>query len=179
VRICAARSRGRWGALQAGEVEAIEHAYFPWIGGLHSLLDHLVDREQDAAVGERNLIDYYSSPQEAAVRMRTLAEQAAEAARALPRGRQHAIVLAGMAGYYLSDPEASAPEARPIARGVRHAIGGLMGPTLVVFKARRVAGELAGIRTSRESSSEPLRGEPAESASSIRGGVLARLGGDG
>jgi tetraprenyl-beta-curcumene synthase len=125
-------------ALAPEEAQGIERAYFPWIGGLHSLLDHLVDRTQDAAVGERNLIDYYSSPQEAAVRMQTLAERAAEAARALPRGRRHAIVLAGMVGYYLSDPQAATPEAKPIARKVRAAIGGLMGPTLLVFKARRV-----------------------------------------
>jgi tetraprenyl-beta-curcumene synthase len=144
-----------------GDVEAIEHAYFPWIGGLHSLLDHLVDRSQDAAAGQRSLIDYYSTPEEAAVRMQALAQRAVRVARALPRGRQHAIILAGMAGYYLSDPEASAVEALPIARGVREAIGGLLTPTLLVFKARRVVGRLTGFGESRESSSEALRGEPA------------------
>jgi len=135
-------------ALQPREVGAIEHAYFPWIGGLHSLLDHLVDRAQDAAVGERNLIDYYSSPQEAENRVRALAERAAGEARALPRGRMHTIVLAGMAGYYLSDPEASVPGAKPIAQTVREAIGGLMAPTLLVFKVRRVAGGVAGFASS-------------------------------
>jgi hypothetical protein len=129
-------------ALQPEAVEAIENAYFPSIGALHSLLDHLVDRAQDAASGERNLIDYYASPLQAAVRMQGLAEQAASAARTLPRGRRHAIVLAGMAGYYLSHTEASTPEARPIARNVRAAIGGLVAPTLLVFKARRLAGRL-------------------------------------
>jgi tetraprenyl-beta-curcumene synthase len=124
--------------VRPGDVQAIENAYFPSIGALHSLLDHLVDKAQDATVGQRNLIDYYSSQEEAAVRIGSLAERAANAARALPRGRRHAIVLAGMAGYYLSDPEASAPCAVPIARTVRAAIGGLMAPTLVVFKARRV-----------------------------------------
>jgi tetraprenyl-beta-curcumene synthase len=129
--------------VHAGEVEAIENAYFPWIGALHSLLDHLVDRSQDAALGQRSLIDYYASPGEAAVRMQTLAERAVRAARALPRGRRHAIVLAGMAGYYLSLPEASAPGALPIARNVRAAIGELAAPALLVFKARRLAGHLA------------------------------------
>ncbi len=126
-------------ALQPGDVEAIEHAYFPWIGGLHSLLDHLVDRAQDAAMGERNLIDYYASPLQAATHMQALAERAAGAARALPRGRRHAIILAGMTGYYLSDPAASAPGALPIAEGVREAIGGLVAPALLVVKARRFA----------------------------------------
>lgn len=152
-------------AVDPEEVEAIEHAYFPWISALHSLLDHLVDRAQDAAAGQRNLLDYHSSPEEAARRMQTLAERAAGAARALPRGRQHAIILAGMTGYYLSDPQASTPAALPIARNIRAAIGGLMGPTLVVFKARRVAGHLAGFRGPR---AEPSRNLPAEDASSVR-----------
>lgn len=131
-------------AAQTGEAEAIEHAYFPWIGALHSLLDHLVDRAQDAASAQRNLIDYYPSPGEAAERMRALAERAASAARGLPRGRRHAIVLAGMTGYYLSLTEASAPDAAPIAQNVRAAIGESIAPTLLVFRARELARWVAG-----------------------------------
>jgi tetraprenyl-beta-curcumene synthase len=151
-------------AVDPSEVEAIENAYFPWIGALHSLLDHLVDRAQDAAVGERNLIDYYSSPLQASVRMQALAERAARAARALPRGRRHTIILAGMAGYYLSDPEASAPDARSIARNVRATIGGLATPTLLVFKARRFAAGAAA-----------LAGSPSKSRRTIPDGQQAPI----
>lgn len=130
-------------AVDAGEVEAIENAYFPWIGGLHSLLDHLVDRPHDAAVGQRNLIDHYASTEQAAVRVQALAQRAARSAQALPRGRRQTILLAGMAGYYLSSPDTSAPDARPIARNVTATIGWLATPTLFVFKARSLAGRLA------------------------------------
>ncbi|MGH2881031.1 MAG: DUF2600 family protein, partial [Solirubrobacteraceae bacterium] len=51
------------------EVSAIDEAYFPWIGALHSMLDSLVDREEDLAMGVRGLIDYYLSAEEAAGRM--------------------------------------------------------------------------------------------------------------
>ena len=119
-----------------GEPERIEQAYFPWIGALHSLLDHLVDHTEDMEIGQRNLIDRYASPEEAAARMRTLAEHALADARALPQGRQHAIVLTGMAGFYLSAPETRLARALPIARGVRTALGPLMTPTLLVFKLR-------------------------------------------
>jgi tetraprenyl-beta-curcumene synthase len=145
-----------------GDAEAIEDAYFPWIGGLHSLLDHLVDRSQDAAAGQRSLIDYYSSPQDAAARMQALAQRAASSARALSRPHRHTIILAGMAGYYLSDPKASTPEARMITQRVRPTIGGLLTPTLLVFKARRVLGKLPAFRESRDTASEPLRGELAD-----------------
>jgi tetraprenyl-beta-curcumene synthase len=147
--------------VDAGEVQAIEDAYFPWIGALHSLLDHLVDRSQDAAIGQRNLIDYYATPEQAAERMRALARRAAGAARALPQGdRRHTIVLAGMAANYLSDPGASAPEAAPIAQDIRAAIGGMVGPALVVFKARRLAGRPEHARLERfrgSSSAQPGR----------------------
>jgi tetraprenyl-beta-curcumene synthase len=135
--------------VDPGDLEAIENAYFPWIGALHSLLDHLVDSAQDTASCQRNLLDYYASPQEAAARMQTLAVRAACAARALPRGRRHTIILAGMVGYYLSLPAASEPGALPIVRNVRAAIGGLLAPTLLVFKVRRLAGALAGSRRLR------------------------------
>jgi tetraprenyl-beta-curcumene synthase len=143
------------GAMQAEAVEQIEHAYFPWIGGLHSMLDHLIDQVNDAAVGERNLIDYYASPAEAAARMQALAQRAVSAARALPRGRRHTIVLTGMAGFYLSDPQASAPAASPIAQNVRAAIGGLMTPTLIVFKAR-FAARLATTSSVRDERDSPV-----------------------
>jgi tetraprenyl-beta-curcumene synthase len=140
------------------DLDAIEHAYFPWIGALHSLLDHLVDSAQDAAAGQRSLIDCYASPQEAAVRMQALAVRAACSARALPRGRQHAIILAGMAGNYLSRAEAAAPGARPIARNVREAIGALATPTLIVFKTRWLAGHLsARLRFARRPPPHPQR----------------------
>jgi tetraprenyl-beta-curcumene synthase len=151
--------------LQPEEVQAIERAYFPWIGGLHSLLDHLVDRAQDLAASQRNLMDYYASPQEAAMRMRTFAERAASSARALPRGRQHTIILAGMAGYYLSDPEAAAVGAREIARGVRNEVGGLLTPALWVFKGRQMASRLARYRMP---AGEPTLDAASEHASSVR-----------
>ncbi len=136
--------------LQASEVHAIEHAYFPSIGALHSLLDHLVDQGEDAAHGQRNLIDYYATPQEAAERMRALAQRAAGAADALPHAdRRHTIVLAAMTANYLSDPAAAAPAVIPIARTVTDAIGALMAPSLLVFKARRLAdGPVSAARVS-------------------------------
>jgi len=146
-------------AVPAGEVEAIENAYFPWIGGLHSLLDHLVDRSCDAAVGQRSLIDYYTSPQEAAARMHTLAERATSSAGVLARGHRHTIMLAAVTGFYLSDGEASAPGAVPIAGNVKQAIGGLVAPAMIVFKARRLGERLTGFRGSRSDDSQAERDE--------------------
>jgi hypothetical protein len=135
----ASSRRSRWRPIRS----SIEDAYFPWIGALHSLLDHLVDRDEDARAAQRNLLDYYASPAEAAARMQTLSQRAAHAAHGLPRARQHAILLAAMTAYYLSDPGAATPDAAPIAHSVGTAIGGLTGPALLVFRTRRLASALS------------------------------------
>lgn len=124
----------------AEEAVAIESAYFPWIGSLHTLLDSLVDRGEDTASGQRSLLDYYSSPQEAATCMARLAVESLHRTTVLPRGQQHALVLAGMASHYLSSREASLPDALLATRSVLTAIGGLAAPAMLVMGARRAAG---------------------------------------
>ncbi len=121
------------------EAVAIERAYFPWIGSLHSLLDNLIDLPEDAATEQHNLIEHYRSPYETAVRLRALAAESARRARALPRGLQHAVILAGMASHYLSAHEAQLPHARLARSSVLDAIGGLVGPTMLVLHLRRAA----------------------------------------
>ena len=78
------------------EATAIERAYFPWIGSLHSLLDSLIDQPEDTATEQHNLIQHYRSPHETATRLQTLATESAYRARALPHGLQHTVILAGM-----------------------------------------------------------------------------------
>jgi tetraprenyl-beta-curcumene synthase len=124
---------------QAG-VDALERAYFPWSGALHSLLDNLVDRREDVRTDQPSLVGYYASPAQEAARLRMLAAESVSRARALPRGRRHLIILAAMAGNYLSNPEANAPEVRDVAHSVLGAIGDLAKPTLLVFRLRRLGG---------------------------------------
>jgi tetraprenyl-beta-curcumene synthase len=121
------------------DADAIERAYFPWIGSLHSLLDSLIDQPEDAATEQHNLIQHYGSPHETAARLRALAAESTRRARALPRGRQHSVVLAGMASHYLSAHEAQLPRARLARSSVLDAMGGLAGPTMLVLTLRRAA----------------------------------------
>jgi len=130
--------------LRQADITAIEDAYFPWIGALHSLLDNIIDRQEDARTNQRSLVAYYASPAEAAARLRMLAVQAVARARALPRGRRHAIILAAMAGNYLSTPEADAPDLEAVSQGVLDAIGDLAAPTLLVFKLWRWGSSATG-----------------------------------
>lgn len=123
--------------LSAREADALDGAYFPWIGGLHSLLDNLVDKHEDAAAGHRSFVAYYESAQEAAERLCWLAERSMLQARSLPRPARHVVLVAALMGNYLSAPEVQGNAAgRALAERVLAQAGSLAAPTMLVFKAR-------------------------------------------
>ncbi len=133
VMIAAAAEPG----IDQAQVDALERAYFPWIGALHSMLDQLVDIEEDAREGQPNLVELYGSTAEAAERMGMLAERALECARVLEPEHRHELIVAAMASFYLSAPEARVGEAALVTRAVLDVFGGLAWPALAVFQARR------------------------------------------
>ncbi len=133
VMIAAAAEPG----IEQAHVDALERAYFPWIGALHSMLDQLVDIEEDARAGQPNLVELYGSTAEAAGRMGMLAERALECARGLEPRHRHELIVAAMASFYLSAPEARVGEAAPVTRAVLDVFGGLALPALAIFRGRR------------------------------------------
>jgi tetraprenyl-beta-curcumene synthase len=131
-------------ALEPGVAETLGTAYFPWVGALHSLLDSLADREEDAAMGRRGLIDYYSSPDEAARRIATIASEAMSRVGELPKGHNHALIVAAMTSFYLCDlSTSSSPYARLAVPLVLEAMGRLAGPTMFILSARRAGGRVS------------------------------------
>jgi tetraprenyl-beta-curcumene synthase len=124
--------------LTPSDVQMIEHAYFPWIGALHSLLDSLVDHDEDLAAGERGLIDCYPSHVEAATRMHMIAAEAMRRAGELPDGRRHELIVAAMTSFYICEIRRSTgPLAQFVAPLVLEAFGGLAIPTMAVLRMRR------------------------------------------
>ena len=134
------------------DVEAIETAYFPWICALHTLLDSLVDVAEDELAGQRNLLSYHASREQAAFAMKFLAQRTTDAVGSLPDELHHRVILAAMIGHYLSSPGARTRCARAIADDVGTAVGPLLAPVLVLFKARRAVARLRGGRAGRCSS---------------------------
>jgi len=128
--------------LEHAEVAAIDDAYFPWIGALHSLLDSVVDVAEDRRTGQRNLLGYYESPQDAATGLSELAARARLRARKLAGGHRHEVVLAAMTGYYLSAARAEVCETDALARAVARAAGPLTVRALPLFAAARRASAL-------------------------------------
>ena len=123
--------------LSERDAAAVEALYWPWMGALHTLLDSLIDRDEDAATGQHNLLDHYSSAREMAERMELLAVEAARRSDTI--GVEHRLILAGMTSLYLSDPNAWSPYARETSKRVLTALGGLAKPAMLVLRARRLA----------------------------------------
>lgn len=122
--------------LTERRAQTIEALYWPWMGTLHTLLDSLIDRDEDAATGQQNLLDHYSSVGEMTARMELLAREAAR--RSGAAGVQHSLILAGMTSLYLSDPNAWSPYARETSERVLAALGGLAKPAMLVLRTRRL-----------------------------------------
>jgi tetraprenyl-beta-curcumene synthase len=129
-------------ALAASEAAAVAHAYFPWIGALHVLLDSLIDRHEDIASGQHSLIDHYASAEDAAARLGAIAARATRATETLPNSLQHATILAAMTSFYLSAPSTSAPGAILSAQRVLETMGTVATPPMAVHRARRAAARL-------------------------------------
>lgn len=84
----------------AADAARVDTAYFPSICALSTLLDSTIDAAADAGTTNHRCTAYYASDAEAAARLEAVTRIAASAARGLPHGRGHAVILAGMTAYY-------------------------------------------------------------------------------
>jgi tetraprenyl-beta-curcumene synthase len=120
----------------AEESESIDALYFPPIGALTVLLDDLVDRDDDLEAGQHNYLGYYTGEQQAADRIGLLAERARAATMHLRGGRRHRAILAGVAGFYLSDPANGSGYARPIRERLLHSLDSTVRPIMLAMRLR-------------------------------------------
>jgi hypothetical protein len=114
---------------------AVEKVYFPWVNALNTLLDSLVDLDEDPALQRH--IERYGSPQAAAERVAAIATRARAGVSELPDARRHELILAAMGGYYLAEPAAWQGERSEIGAAVLDSLGPFARSTLLVHKLRR------------------------------------------
>lgn len=116
--------------LTPESAEATVRGYFPWVCGLHILLDYLIDLDEDKREGDFNFVACYASPLEAHQRIREFARQSWQKVESLPMGgRIHRDVVKGLLGMYLSDEKVGLQqEVRPVRRMLWE-----FGPTAWVF----------------------------------------------
>ena len=77
--------------------------YFPYIQGLHILLDYFIDQEEDLAGGDLNFCTYYPDDAVLMERLKHFLAKADEHTAGLPFEKFHRLINRGLLGVYLSD----------------------------------------------------------------------------
>lgn len=94
-------------SLTIEEVAGLEHAYFPWICGLHILLDYYIDAQEDLQMGDLNFTYYYKNLKQCEERLLFFFEHSLEHCKKLSYPKFHMTIVKGLPAMYLSDPKAS------------------------------------------------------------------------
>lgn len=101
--------------LDRDRVLALTDVYFPWVCGLHILLDYLIDQAEDREGGDLNFVSFYDSPTTTRQRLRVFYRRAREGLRKLPDRPFHETALDGLLGLYLSDVKIKRQGLQPLA----------------------------------------------------------------
>jgi len=88
-------------------ISKIKQAYFPWVQGLHILLDYLIDQEEDRRGHDLNFCSYYPDSEFLAKRLIYFYRQAQQSIASLPFPEFHRLINRGLLSIYLSDNKVS------------------------------------------------------------------------
>ncbi|MCL6572138.1 MAG: tetraprenyl-beta-curcumene synthase family protein [Bacillus sp. (in: Bacteria)] len=89
--------------FQERDAENIRKGYFPYIQGLHILLDYFIDQEEDRREGDLNFCSYYDSQETLFKRLKYFIVEADRHTEFLPHKEFHQLINRGLLGIYLSD----------------------------------------------------------------------------
>ncbi|MEK4028397.1 tetraprenyl-beta-curcumene synthase family protein [Pseudobacillus sp. FSL P4-0506] len=89
--------------LSHAQAQQIKNSYFPYIQGLHILLDYLIDQKEDREGGDLNFCFYYQDEKQLFERLVYFMEKADEQIEGIKDSRFHKLINRGLLGVYLSD----------------------------------------------------------------------------
>jgi tetraprenyl-beta-curcumene synthase len=119
------------------------------IAVLPTILDSLIDYEQDTSAGRPVYIRYYDDPAVLGGRLASVIDNAIRQASAAPNGPHHVMTLVGVVAYYASAPTAGSELALPVTDRIARQLRPLLAPTLTVMRAWRAAKRLQLSRRGR------------------------------
>ena len=128
--------------LTVKEVKLMEEAYFPWICGLHILLDYYIDSEEDMTEGDLNFTGYYKNPEQCEDRLSFFVKQSLSKCMSLKYPEFHLTIINGLLAMYLSDPKAATDGKRDAGRRLVKAGGGQASSYYHICRFLRGIGKL-------------------------------------
>ena len=103
--------------------EGLLACYFPWLAGLHILLDYFIDLDEDQESGDVNFVACYPDLEAAEQGLIRFLDESLHRVLRLPRPAFHLMVVKGLLALYLSDPKALAPTRKKTAQRLLRAGG--------------------------------------------------------
>ncbi|RDW20995.1 tetraprenyl-beta-curcumene synthase family protein [Oceanobacillus chungangensis] len=92
------------GGGMSGELaRKIYDGYFPYMQGLHILLDYFIDQQEDEQEGDLNFCSFYLNKEQMNLRFHYFIEQTAKHVQILPDRKFHEMVQQGLVALYLGD----------------------------------------------------------------------------
>lgn len=119
----------------------VKNSYFPWVQGLHILLDYFIDQEEDRIGGDLNFCTYYNSQQEIIERFVYFLKKADQAVSQLPNPHFHRMINRALLGVYLADKKVNEQiDVRKTAKQILRLCGGsslfFLGNALIMARIR-------------------------------------------
>jgi tetraprenyl-beta-curcumene synthase len=115
----------------------VDMAYYPSICAISALLDSLIDYPYDHGTTNHSFTGHYDSSTLASERFAAITAEATAMIDRLSQRRRHKIILAGIASFYLSAPEAMTEFAKPVTERVIDSLGKITTPVLAVMRFKR------------------------------------------
>ena len=112
--------------FQEEDALTLRNGYFPYIQGLHILLDYFIDQEEDRIGGDLNFCFYYRDQEALFTRLKHFLAEADRHTEKLPHKQFHRLINRGLLGVYLSDRKVQQQKnVRQLAKGLIKAGGGI------------------------------------------------------
>jgi tetraprenyl-beta-curcumene synthase len=112
------------------------------ISVLPTILDGVIDHEQDARSGRAGFVQHYDDRGLLTRRLTGVIEDAIRHARGAPDGAHHVMTLVGVIAYYFSAPTAASEFARPVVTLIARQLRPLLAPTMGMMRTWRAAKRL-------------------------------------
>ncbi|QOY33773.1 tetraprenyl-beta-curcumene synthase family protein [Anaerobacillus isosaccharinicus] len=85
------------------DAKKVKESYFPWVQGLHIMLDYFIDQEEDRQGGDLNFCFYYDDEGHLIERLECFAREADKSIRKMPNQPFHSFINKGLLAIYLAD----------------------------------------------------------------------------
>lgn len=98
------------------DAEKVRKVYFPWICGLHILLDYFIDLREDRETNQLNFVAYYESTAMMRKRLHIFVIHSLNQAKKLRYPKFHRAVVQGLLAMYLSDKKSTDLQIRSVTK---------------------------------------------------------------